>query len=188
MSILVPLFHRKTFIPFFCLFAMASNVLIILIQSYWYIPYYWENTFNEKDPETWLKYFDFSKGFTEDLFFFRSFANFFFSYNFHSGVLPECSNLKKKDVIRKGKVLNRSISWYTSIYITVGVVGYLSFPINTPHLITQRKKIFNHDYILDIGKFLIVISLLLKIMINFNSYKVHIFSSFFSEAHASKKS
>lgn len=188
MSVCFPTFHKNGFIPFFCLFAMATNVCIILSQSYWYIPNYWENTFKENDKDTWLDFFDFKKGFTKDLFFFRSFANFFFCYNFHSGVLPECSSLKKNDVTRKGRILDRSILWYTFIYCLIGVFGYLSYPINTPHLITQRKKIFLYDHILDAGKILIVISLLLKILINFNSFKVHIFNSFFNEAHASKKS
>lgn len=187
ISLCFPTFHKLTIIPFFCLITMAANVLIILIQSYWYIPYYWENTYNENDKETYVDLFNLKKGFNKDLFFIRSFANFFFSYNFHSGVLPECSSLKKNDLTRKGRILNRSITWYTSIYILVGVLGFLSWPINTPHLITQREKIFKHDWILDIGKFMIVISLFFKIFINYNSYKIHIFSSFFSEAEASTK-
>jgi amino acid permease len=175
-SIIFREIHKLFSVSIFCLFCMIYSISIIIIESYWYIPYYWNNTYKENDPKTWINYFDFNflKNF-DKLYFFRMIANLFFCFNFHNGFLPIINELKQKDLIKKNKVINLIIIWFTIIYLTVGILGFLSLPLNTPNVIVQRKKIFSNDWIMNIGKILIILSLLMKTPTNFVTYNSNLF-------------
>jgi amino acid permease len=158
---------------------MIFTIIITITQSYWYIKYYNSNIYKENDPNTWIDYFDIKKGFTKQLYFFRTFANIFFAYSYHAGILPILSTLKKNDIKRKSKIINFSILWYTSMYFLLGVIGFFSYPINTPDLIIQREKIFSSDWIINIGRALIISALILKFPVNFKPFKLHLYTILF---------
>ena len=164
---------------------MIITIIIIIIQLYWYINYYWKNTYKENDPNTWIDYFDIKKGFTNQLYFFRTFANIFFAYNYHAGILPITSTLKKNNIKTKSKIINLSIIWYTSMYLLIGIIGFFTYPINTPDLIVQREKIFSSDLLINIGKAFIIFALILKIPVNFKPLKIHLYTILYNNKKVS---
>jgi amino acid permease len=176
--------NKTLFTSIFGLIFMVFPIVTILVQSFWYIPYYWENTYNENDPNTWINYFDVSKGFNRFQIF-RTFAVLFFASNFHGGILPITNELKKNDLTRKNKVLNWTLISYGVLFLSVGIIGFLSFPINTPNIFLQRETIFQDDHIMDIGKLFVIFSLLIKFPSNYITYKLHLFSIIFNKSEVS---
>ena len=53
------------------------------------------------------------------------------------------------------------------IYILIGILSYLTQPINAPDLIIERKSVFKKDYFMIIRRILFTLSLLGKIVPNF---------------------
>ena len=63
----------------------------------------------------------------------------FFSYTCHIGAFPVYKSLKNNISRRINKVFRRSILLDTFIYISVGVAGFFTAPVDTPQLIIYRK-------------------------------------------------
>ena len=64
------------------------------------------------------------------------------------------------------------------IYILIGILGYLTQPIDTPDLIIERKSVFKKDYFMIIGRILLTLTLLGKIAPNYNAARSTLLSSF----------
>ena len=64
------------------------------------------------------------------------------------------------------------------IYILIGILGYLTQPIDIPDLIIERKSVFKKDYFMIIGRILLTLTLLGKIAPNYNAARSTILSSF----------
>ena len=157
---------------FFGFFAVIICLIILISQSYFYIKNYWENIYEEKNAETWINLYNIKSGFDSDFYFFRTFTTIFFGFSYHVGIIPVCSTLKKNAFQAKKKILKRSLISYTIIYFLFGTIGFLTCPIKTPDLIILRYKLFSSDWLINVGRGLIVLSLLMKIPINFNSFKI----------------
>ncbi len=153
-------------------------VLIIVIEFPWYFSYYLNNDYKKDDESTWINYFDIGKGFTEKLYFFRGMSTLFYAYSCHIGAFPIYKTLREKSARRIQKIYRRSILIDGFFYLIVGITGYLSMPLNTPDLIIQRKKIFNTDIFMTIGRCAFVFTLLTKIPCNYNSFRIS-FSEYF---------
>ncbi len=76
--------------------------------------------------------------------------------------------------------------YYSLIFIVFGTIGYLSVPINTPDFMIFRYKIYKSDWLIDIGRFLIMISYLMKLPIMFHVYLTSINSLIFDDPEYSK--
>jgi len=100
-----------------------------------------------------------------------------------------CSALKNSNnnYRTKNKILNYSIFSYTSIYVVVGILGFLSCPVDTPDLIIQRQKIFGDDYVMDIAKVVVVVASVLKIPVNFNTFKLSLFNFIYGKTDVTRK-
>jgi amino acid permease len=64
------------------------------------------------------------------------------------------------------------------IYILIGILSYLTQPIDTPDLIIERKSVFKKDYFMIIGRILLTLTLLGKIVPNYNAARSTLLSSF----------
>lgn len=179
--------HKIRIPSFFGFFAVIICLLILIGQSYFYIKNYWEKIYDEKDSSTWMNLYNIQTGFDSDFYFFRTFCTVFFGYNYHVGIIPVCSTLKKNVFRAKNKILKRSLMSYTLIYFLFGTIGFLTCPVKTPDLITLRYKLFSVDWLINIGRGFIVLSLLMKIPINFNSFKISIYSLFADQPETQTK-
>ena len=139
-------------------FSVILCICFLIVQSYWYIKNYWDNIYDINKKNTWINLYNIEEGFDSNFYFFRTFATLFFGFNYHVGIIPVCSSLKKNNIKSKKKILIRSLISYSLIYFISGTIGLLSCPINTPDLIIQRYKLFNSDWLMNIGRSLIIIS------------------------------
>ena len=57
-----------------------------------------------------------------------------------------------------------------NIYILIGILSYLTQPIDTPDLIIERKSVFKKDYFMIIGRILLTLTLLGKIAPNYSTF------------------
>jgi hypothetical protein len=60
------------------------------------------------------------------------------------------------------------------LYITVGICGYLTQPLNTPPLIINRDKLLTSDVAMILARFLIAINLILSTPANYNAFRLSI--------------
>jgi len=181
--ILIPLCLRKDIskMSFFIACGIATLfflVLIIFIEFPWYYSYYLSNDYKADEKETWINWTDYSKGFTSELWFFRGMSTLFYAYSCHISAFPIYKTLNGKSEKRIQKIFRRSIIIDAIFYVIVGVSGYLSMPLNTPDLIFQRKRIFDNDIIMTIGRCLFVFVSITKMPAAYNSFR-NSFSEFF---------
>ena len=166
---------------------LFSLVLIIIFEFPCYYKYYLKNDRKENDPETWINFWDVKKGFTEKLYFFRGMSTLFYAYSCHIAAFPIYKCMKDKSALRIQKIFRRSIMIDGFFYFVVGTVGYLTMPINTPDLIIQRKKIFTNDIVMTIGRIAFFFTLLSKVPVNYNSYRISFCEIFFHNSEISDK-
>lgn len=169
---------KMSFTSIFGMTTLFGLILIILIEFPWYLIHYFNYDYNKDDKKTWINVYDISQGFTSELYFFRGISTLFYAYSCHIGAFPIYKTLNEKSVRRIQKVFRRSIIIDAAFYTIVGTTGYLSMPINTPDLIIQRKKIFDSDLLMTIGRIAFVFTLLTKIPANYNSFRIS-FSEYF---------
>jgi len=185
--ILIPLcllkdISKMSFSSIFGVGTLFFLVLIIIIEFPSYYSHYLKNDYKSDDKNTWVNFYDVSKGFTENLYFFRGMSTLFYAYSCHIGAFPIYKSLKEKSARRIQKIYRRSILIDGIFYFVVGITGYLSMPINTPDLIIQRNKISetDSDILMTIGRCAFVLTLLTKIPANYNSFRIS-FSEYFLE-------
>lgn len=163
-------------------------LLIIIIQSPNFISFYWKNIYDESNPKTYVNWYDVGKAFDANLYFFKGSATFFFSYTCHLGFHPVFEKLKLKDDRRTVKVITRAILLDGTIYLLIGIFGYLTQPFNTPSLIVNRNKIPDtNDVIMIIGRFLLIIMIIFKIPSNYNPLRISIFQILFDTTEITDK-
>lgn len=93
--------------------------------------------------------------------------------------MPIYKGLKNNIIRRVEKVFLRSVITEGIVFILIGTCGYLSVPIDTPALIVYRNSIFNSDWILSIGKLLLILTGLFSYAPNFICIKISIVDLFF---------
>ena len=158
-------------------------ILIIILQTPWYVKDYWEVRYIENIPSTHLNIWNISTGFTEKLYFFKGTATLFYAYSCHIGAFPIYKELKENITRRIQKVFRRSIILIGAFYIVVGLTGYLSDPITTPDLIIERYKLFRSDIIMTIGWMAFIFTLVMKIPANYNSFRISLLGLLGYDSH-----
>jgi amino acid permease len=152
-------------------------ILIIIIQSPFFIDHYYDEIYKKDDKSTHLNIYDLSKGVDKDLNIIRPFVTLFFAYTSQIALFPIISAVKDRTKKRVNKIFYISSFIDGGIYIVIGILGYLTQPINTPDLIIERKSIFKKDYFMIIGRILLTLTLLGKIAPFYNSMRTTLFST-----------
>ena len=158
--------------------SLAFVVLIIICQSPYFIDNYYDEIYKKDDKSTHLNVYDLSKGADKDLNIIRPFVTLFFAYTSQNALFPIIEALKDRTKKKIDKIFYISSIIDCIIYILIGILGYLTQPINTPDLIIERKSIFKKDYFMIIGRILLTLTLIGKIAPNYNAMRSTLLSSF----------
>ena len=172
--ILLPLSLLKDLskLRMFSIFAVLSLFLMMFIIIFQTPAYYSHWQSKKKEGEEIYNWFDFSKGFTSDLFFFKGTATIFYAFACHVGALPVMKTLKNNYNRRIQKVIKRSVFMDIICYLLLGICGYITDPINTPDLIIERPKIGDTDYFMSIGRLLFLFTLVFKMPTSYISLRI----------------
>ena len=157
--------------------SLVFVVLIIICQSPFYIKHYYDEIYEKDDKNTYLNIYDLSKGWDKELNLIRPFITLFFAYASQIAVFPIINTVKDRTKKKVDKIFYLSSIIDGSIYIIIGILGYLTQPIDTPDLIIERKSIFKNDYFMIIARILLILTVLGKIAPIYNSARVTIISS-----------
>ena len=157
--------------------SLAFVVLIIICQSPYFIDNYYDEIYKKDDKSTHLNVYDLSKGCDKDLNIIRPFVTLFFAYSSQIALFPIISAVKERTKKKVDKIFYISSFIDGGIYIVIGILGYLTQPIDTPDLIIERKSIFKKDYFMIIGRILLTLTLLGKIAPFYNSMRTTLFST-----------
>ena len=157
--------------------SLVFVVLIIICQSPFYIKHYYDEIYKKDDKNTYLNIYDLSKGWDKELNLIRPFITLFFAYASQIAVFPIINTVKDRTKKKVDKIFYLSSIIDGSIYIIIGILGYLTQPIDTPDLIIERKSIFKNDYFMIIARILLILTVLGKIAPIYNSARVTIISS-----------
>lgn len=160
---------------------LTVTVFVIVFQLPQFYKNYIQNQYVASDSSTHINWYDVSQGFDSNLNFFRATATILFAYNCHYGAFPIYDKLADNNQRRTDKVIFRSSILDCVFFVIVGVAGYLTQPINTPPLILSRAKLpDSQDYIMNTCRLLIALVLIVKIPINFNSFRLSILNLIFN--------
>ena len=157
--------------------SLAVVVLIITIQSPYFIDNYYDEVYKKDDETTHLNKYDLSKGADKNLNVIRPFVTLFFAYTSQNALFPIIEAVKDRTKQKIDKVFYISSIIDCFIYILIGILGYLTQPIDTPDLIIERKSIFKKDYFMIAGRMLLTLTLLGKIAPNYNAIRTTLLSS-----------
>jgi amino acid permease len=169
-------------------FTMFYIIILILIQSPFYINYYWEKVYKSEEPKTHLKLFDFFSCFDKNLFFFQGTATLFYSFTCHLGAFPIFNSLKQNAMKRIHKVIVRTLFIDCFFFLIISVFGYLTWPINTPSLILERDNIFGGaDIYMSIGRLALMFIVLAKLPNSYNAFRISILELIYGDSKLTNK-
>jgi len=157
--------------------SLVVVVLIIICQSPYFIDNYYDDIYKKDDDTTHLNIYDLSRGADKNLNIIRPFVTLFFAYTSQNALFPIIEAVKDRTERKINKIFYISSIIDCIIYILIGILGYLTQPIDTPDLIIERKSIFKKDYFMIAGRMLLTLTLLGKIAPNYNSIRTTILST-----------
>jgi amino acid permease len=183
-AILIPIcllkdISKMRFTSLFGIITLLYAIGVVVCQSFSFYSYYKENIYKKDDPSTHPNYYDITPALKPDLKIFSCLATIFFSYTCHIGAFPVYKSLKNNISRRINKVFRRSILLDTFIYISVGVAGFFTAPVDTPQLIIYRKSINKNDIYMSVARIGIALSLIMNTPPNYNSFRISFFEVFF---------
>ena len=166
----------------FGMFCLLLITIVIVYQT----PRYYE--YNQTLPGSEINWYDVSKAFTSEMLFFKGTATLFYAYSCHYGAFPIYEKLYNNNERRTNKVLISSIIIDAIFYLTVGICGYITQPMNTPDIIIKRNKIPNEsDILMTSCRILMCFTLIAKIPANYNSLRLSLFNLFFKNSEITFK-
>ena len=166
---------KMRFVSMFGVCALMYSILVVVVETPWFYKHYLVKVYKENEPDTHANWFDISKGFTEELNFFKGIATVFFVFSCHPGVFPVYKSLKNNTEKRINKVILRSCFLNFVIYLSIAVFGFLTSPVGEEPLIIFRKKIFDNDIFMTIAKISLALDLYLSIPANYNALRASFF-------------
>ena len=170
---------KMRFASLFGICAYIYCILVIVIQSPWFLKYYLD-TYKKDDPSTHANWFNIGNGFTKDLYFFTGIATVFFAYECHTGAFPVFKTLKNHTEERINKLFFRSLCLDIAVYILISISGFITAPLNPKSLIIFRENVvFKHDYFMIIAKIALACNLFLSLPANYAGYRCSFFIFFF---------
>ena len=170
---------KMRFTSLFGIITLLYAIGVVVCQSFSFYSYYKKNIYKKDDPSTHPNYYDITIALKPDLKIFSCLATIFFSYTCHIGAFPVYKSLKNNISRRINKVFRRSILLDTFIYVSVGVAGFFTAPVDTPQLIIYRKSINKNDIYMSVARIGIALSLIMNTPPNYNSFRISFFEVFF---------
>ena len=148
-------------------------IIIVIYQSKDYI--------TKDNMENNVNYIDFTKGFKGKFDALNFISTIFYASCFHIGCVPVINTLKNNVRRRIYKAIRRTILIDIFLYLSIAVIGYLSYPKNTPGLIIQRPtlKEGESDIIMSIGKLGFVFTFFTKLPNTYSSLRITLFDKLF---------
>ena len=156
-------------------------IFIILFQSKDYI--------KQENIDNYVNYIDIRKGFQGKFDTINFISTIFFASCFHIGCVPVINTLKNNVRRRIYKSIRRTILLDIILYLSITVVGYLSYPINTPSLIIQRPPLIegDKDILMSIGKLGLVFAFFTKLPNVYSSLRITLFDKLFGTTEITNK-
>jgi len=139
-----------------------------------YLDNYFQN-YRENDPSTHINWYNILKSFDSDFSFFKATSSMYYSFCCHFAVFPVYEKLMKKSNKRTIKIFIRSIILDISIFIVVGLAGYLTQPKDPPQIILEREKIGDTDYFMILARLLVVLMFLAKVPASYTCMRISLF-------------
>lgn len=156
--------------------ALIGIIILLIVELPSYILHYWNNVYDEKKEETHLNLLDIKKGFTIELDFFQYCSSVYYSYIVATGAVPIFRTIHNNALKRVQKVIRRTVISDIFLYSSIIVIGYLTYPINTPSLIIERDKIVaNADIAMSVGRIALVLTIIMKLPNSYNSVRLCLF-------------
>ena len=153
-------------------FIILFIVLSIILQGIFYLIIFLKEEGHNKND---INFYHVEKGFTKNLYFFQSLGILFFGFSGYNGLVQIIKNIEIENAIEKKlnykDTFNYSNIFNILIYLFISIFGYISMPIDTVDIITERKIIWSKDITMTIIRFLIIPMSINKIQINCNILK-----------------
>ena len=148
-------------------------IFIVLFQSKDYI--------TKENLENNVNYIDISKGLQGKFDTLNFISTIFYASCFHIGCVPVINTLKNNVRRRIYKAIRRTILIDIFLYLTIAIVGYLTYPLNTPSLIIQRPtlKKGDSDILMSLGKLGFVFTFFTKLPNTYASLRITLFDKLF---------
>lgn len=86
------------------------------------------------------------------------------------------------------KVVRRTVLFDIVLFLVISVIGYLTWPVNTPDLIIEREKIRKGaDVPMSIGRIALVLTVMMKLPNNYTSLRITIFNMVWGSTEITNK-
>ena len=156
-------------------------IFIVLFQSKDYI--------TKDNLKNNVNYIDIRKGFQDKFDALNFISTIFYAACFHIGCVPVINTLKNNVRRRIYKSIRRTILMDIVLYLTIAIVGYLSYPVNTPSLIIQRPTLIkgDSDILMGIGKLGFVFMFYSKLPNTYSSLRITLFDKLFGSTEITNK-
>ena len=162
--------------------SMLVMYFVVFAESPMYIIDYWNHKYKADDPTTHLNIYNIGIGFNKELSFLKGTATLFYGFGTHYGAYPIMRVLENRSYDRLQKIFFRGILFCGTLYMMMGIIGYLSVPLDTPDLIIERYNILIPDVCITIGRTLFISTLMFKIPANYNSLRISIMTLLFKKS------
>lgn len=161
----------------FGVLTLISLIILIIVEFPSYYKYYQNNIYNENDSSTHINLYNFKYGFDSSLYFFQFCSSLFYSFVTTIGAVPIFNTLHNNVLRRMQKVVRRTVLFDIVLFLIIAVIGYLTWPINTPDLVIEREKIRDGpDIPMSIGRLALVVTVMMKLPNNYTSLRITIFN------------
>ena len=156
-------------------------IFIVLFQSKDYI--------TKDNLKNNVNYIDIREGFQDKFDALNFISTIFYAACFHIGCVPVINTLKNNVRRRIYKSIRRTILMDIVLYLTIAIVGYLSYPVNTPSLIIQRPTLIkgDSDILMGIGKLGFVFMFYSKLPNTYSSLRITLFDKLFGSTEITNK-
>ncbi len=160
-------------------------LIVFCIQLPEYLSHYYASIYNEKIPETHIKWFPVTT-FDTSLVFIQRINNIILAYVSHYSIFPIYANLHNNTEKRIKKVIKRSTSFDFVLFFLLGFIGYLTQPYKTPELALSRNPIHDQDLVMGICRLLMAILIFVKIPVLYNSVRITVCTLIWNNPNFSK--
>ena len=187
-AFLLPLYllrdiSKLRFSTIFGLICLFLSTIVIIFE----LPGFMKQ--NSHDDSIVYNWYDISGAFTTDFYFFRGAGTIFFAYNCHYGAFPIYDKLSNHNKRRQRKAFFRSTLLNVGFFLTIGICGYLTQPVNTPDLIINRSALkgSSNDIVMTVVRLLIFALIIVKCPVNYNSLRLSFFNIVFKTTEIDTK-
>ena len=162
-------------------FTTLLMLLIVLVQFPGYV-YHFVKEYGKDNWVDCVNFYNVDEGFTRRVYFIQYLALFFFCFTGHNGLLPALEHLENPTPQRRNFLYNMAIGMDMIIYFIISVTGYLSVPKEGIEIVFERKRIWDKDIVMTIGRIGLIPMAISKIQVNHNIWRISYFSTI-SDGH-----